>query len=89
MPTHKSAEKRQRQNIKIRARNRNTRSAIATSIKKSLKSIKENDLIVAESAANHTMKLIDTAKSKSVLHKNTAARKISRLMKKVNQAKTA
>jgi len=84
LANHKSAIKRARQNEGRRLRNR----SVKTRVKGIVKRI---NLAVNENAGDSAAALIDTAKSeidraakKGVLHKNTAARKISRLSKKVN-----
>ena len=62
-------------------------------IKSNLKTVvkKANAAIVAgaadkDAAIKAAVKAIDSAKSKGVLHKNTAARKVSRLAKRANKA---
>ena len=80
MANHKSAIKRAKQNEVRRLRNRSTRSAMKTAIKKVY--------VAKEEAAENTAEIFKTAQSviakaakKGVLHKNTAARKTSRLAK--------
>jgi small subunit ribosomal protein S20 len=84
--THASAEKRNRQNIKRRERNRAIRATIRTSVKKviSLNSAGEKDAADAEFKKATT--LLDRAVTNGVLHKNNAARRISRLQKQVSSA---
>lgn len=81
MANHKSALKRARQNTVRRNRNR----AVKTRIKHVVKGIRQastegaaDDLVVQLNAAKS---VIDKAAKKGVIHKNTAARKISRLSK--------
>jgi len=81
----KSAQKRIRVAAKRQARNKHIKSTTKTAIKK---------VTVAASAKNDDAKAlliqaiaaIDKAASKGVYHKNTAARKKSKLTKMVNKA---
>lgn len=84
MATHKSALKRQRQNIKRRERNRAARSTIKTAIKKVLTAIEEKDREKVETLFRETVALINKTASKGIIHRNTASRKISRLARRVN-----
>jgi len=81
---HKSAVKRNRQNVVRNARNTHIRSTMRTYVKQVREAIAAGDL---ESAKNHLVKAvpyIDKAATKGVIHKSTAIRKISRLTKLVN-----
>jgi len=89
MPIMKSAKKRLRQNIKQNLRNRSYKSALKTQIKNFLGVVKEGNVQAAEKELHLTIKKIDKAASKGILHKNTASRKKSRLTKKLNQIKAA
>jgi small subunit ribosomal protein S20 len=51
--------------------------------------VEAKDVQVAETEFKEFMKLIDTASRKGVYHKNTAARKKSRLQKQLNALKKA
>ena len=84
MATHKSAEKRMRQNEKRRMRNASIKTRVKTSIKEVLSALEEKDRERSSKALLSATKVIDSAASKGVLHRNNAARKISRLTKKVN-----
>ena len=84
MANHKSAEKRARQNEKRRERNISARSRVKTSVKVALKSIEEKDVEKSRSVLLDTTKTIAKAAAKGIFPKKTAARKISRLTKKVN-----
>ena len=83
----KSQKKRNRQNEKLRQKNSQVRSAIRTLSKRVLSSIdsKENAETLL-SLRNTFIKTVDKAASSGIIHKNTAARKISRLTRKVNTA---
>ncbi len=83
MANIKSQIKRNRQNEKARTRNKAVRSEIRTTVKAAEGAIGTDDSSVALVRA---IQRIDTAAGKGVIHKNTAARKKSRLMKKANAA---
>lgn len=89
MATHRSAEKRNRQNEKRRMRNTSIKTHVKTKVKAVLKSVKDKDIEGAKSALTSVIPVIDKASVKGVLHKNTASRKISRLTKKVNTLHTS
>ncbi|AIY05227.1 ribosomal protein S20 [Planococcus sp. PAMC 21323] len=80
MPNIKSAIKRVRTNDTKNAQNSHVKSAMRSSIKKA-----ETALTNKDENANDTVKVaiqqVEKAASKGLLHKNTAARKKSRLMK--------
>ena len=86
MATHASALKRHRQSLKRKERNRERLSRLKTLTKKA-------ETVQGPDAAIITLKsatsAIDKAKTKGALHRNTAARKISRLAKRVNRQLTA
>lgn len=89
MPVKKkkpSVLKRQRQEQKRRMRNKQ----VLTKIKALIKNVKKQILDGQEygPSLNTAIKEIDKAVSKGALHKNTAARKKSRLMKTVNKLTT-
>tara|TARA_B100001029_G_scaffold41143_1_gene32043 strand:+ start:142 stop:402 length:261 start_codon:yes stop_codon:yes gene_type:complete len=83
MANIKSQIKRNRQNEKRRARNKAIRSEVNSRVKNTLKSAElgESD----EEELRIAIKKIDKAARKNILHKNTAARKKSRLTKRYNQ----
>ncbi|BCS96132.1 30S ribosomal protein S20 [Desulfoluna limicola] len=86
MANHKSAKKRAIQNEKKRARN----MAVKTQMKNAVKAVRSAEADKAENMTDTLIKatsVIDVAAKKGVIHKNTAARKISRLTKLVNGVK--
>jgi small subunit ribosomal protein S20 len=86
MANIKSQIKRNKQNLKAAERNKAVRSELKTRTKNATKAIETG----ADDAADLTkaaVKRIDTAATKGVIHKNAAARRKSRLMKKANAAK--
>jgi small subunit ribosomal protein S20 len=79
-----SAEKRQRQSEVRRLRNRKVRSEVRTEVKKFLEVVESKNKEKAGAAYRSCQKLIDSAARKGVYHRNTAARKKSRLGAKLN-----
>lgn len=84
MPNIKSAIKRVKTSEKRRLRNASQKSALRTSIKAVEVAVDNNDANVAKEAFLQASRKLDKAVSKGLLHKNAAARKKSRLAKKVN-----
>jgi small subunit ribosomal protein S20 len=83
----KSQIKRNKQNRKQRLRNRVYRGTARTYIKKAQTSINTGDFEKAKAETMKAIKALDKAVSKGVLHKNNAARRKARLMKKLNELK--
>ncbi len=88
MANHKSALKRARQNELSRLRNKAVKTRVKSIVNDLRSSVEgsSNGDVPAKLIAAQT--LIDKASKKGVIHKKTAARKISRLSKLVNSAKT-
>ncbi len=76
---NKSAEKRERQEARRRLRNRMAKSTMRTAIKKFDAAVAAGDKAAAEQAMAESNKLLDTVAGKGIIHRNTAARKKSRL----------
>ena len=83
MANIKSQIKRNRQNEKQRVRNRSIRSEINSRVKNTLVSAESGE--TAEEELRLALKKIDKAAAKNILHKNTAARKKSRLVRRYNE----
>lgn len=83
MPNIKSAKKRVKVIATKTLQNKAINSDLKTNIKKADAAIAEGAENKAE-IVNATIKKIDMAASKGILHKNTAARKKSALAKKLN-----
>ena len=83
-----SARKRVRQDAKKNATNRARKSAVKTQIKHLEDAIKSGDMTKVQESFKAVVKKLDKVASTSTMHKNTAARKKSRLAKKVNALKT-
>ena len=85
MANIKSAKKRIRVAAKRQARNKHIKSGTKTAIKKVTVAAKAGDTATKDLLVQ-AISSIDKACSKGVFHKNTAARKKSRLTKMVNKA---
>ena len=83
MPNIKSAKKRVLVSAANYERNKAYRSALRTAIKKANAAI-ESGAADADVAVKVAVKKIDQACAKGILHKNTAARRVSKLTKSVN-----
>ena len=80
-----SAKKRVRQNLKARQINRARKSQTKTQIKHYEEILQSGDVEAATEQLRLTVKKLDKIASKSTMHKKTAARKKSRLTKKLNE----
>lgn len=83
MANNKSAEKRDRQSQKRRAKNRDVRSQMRTAIKKLRGAVEASDAKAAAELLPKTLSVIDVTAKKSVIHGNTASRYKSRLTRAV------
>lgn len=83
MPNIKSAKKRVKVIATKTARNKAQRSELRTVIKNAAVSIASGESNSAD-AVRLAIKKIDQCVSKGILHKNTAARKKSALVRKLN-----
>jgi len=86
---HKSAEKRNRQRIKRRARNVFHLSTMRTFMKRLRKALETNDLETAKESLPLALQAIGKAASKGVIHSNTAARYSSRVTLAFNKKAAA
>ena len=80
----KSAKKRVLVAQKKADRNKAVKSKVKTFVKKVYAAIDANDKDAAQAALKAAISEINKAGSKGVYHKNTCARKVSRLTKAVN-----
>lgn len=85
MPNIKSAVKRVRIADRKSIRNTSLKSALRTSVKKFEISLSTQNAEDARAALLHATRSLDKAVTKGILHKNTAARKKSRLTQKLNK----
>lgn len=84
MANIKSQIKRNRQNEKRRVANKAVRSELRSRTKSALAAAESGEDVEARTA--RAMKQIDKAAKAGVIHKNAAARRKSRLAKRVNAA---
>jgi small subunit ribosomal protein S20 len=84
-----SAKKRVRQNLKARARNRARKELIKQPLKAFTAAVTAGDWKTAEEQLKTAVKKMDSVATKGTIHKNTAARKRSRLTKRLNAARAA
>ena len=84
MPHHKSADKRLRQTVKRTEINRSRLSRVRTFVKNVESALATGDKNAAQSAFNVAQPELHRATTKGVLHRNTVARKLSRLAARIN-----
>jgi small subunit ribosomal protein S20 len=82
-----SAKKRVRQNTKKRAINRARKSQVKTQVKHFEAAVSRGDVEAASEQYRLVVKKLDKTAATSTMHKRTAARKKSRLAKKLNSLK--
>jgi small subunit ribosomal protein S20 len=82
-----SAKKRVRQNEKRRTTNRARKSQVKTQIKRFEAALSQGDAVAASEQFRLVVKKLDKVASTSTIHKRTAARKKSRLAKRLNNLK--
>ena len=83
MATHRSAEKRHRQTVRRTAVNRARESRIRTYVKKVETALSAGDKEAARAAFGLAAPEMQRGITKGVLHKNTVARKLSRLSARI------
>ena len=86
MPVTKSAQKRVRANKRKRLRNKSVYSLAKTNITKAERLIFSGELESAQGMVIEAISSLDKAAEKGIIHPNNAARRKSRLMKKLNEA---
>lgn len=84
MPHHQSAEKRLRQTEKRTAVNSARLSRVRTFVKKVETAIASGDKAAAEMAFQTAQPELHRATTTGVMHRNTVARKLSRLAARIN-----
>lgn len=88
MANTSAAKKDIRKNAKRRTRNRLVKAKTRTVVKRALGAIDDGDQDAAAQIRQAQVEL-DSAASKGIIHKNTAARKKSRLVKHLRQTLAA
>jgi small subunit ribosomal protein S20 len=86
---HPSAIKRNRQNLKRRARNRGVQASVRTEIRKLREVVAQGDQAAAEAELRIAVKDLNKAASKGVIHRNAASRRIARLSRHVASMRSA
>ena len=84
MANIKSAKKRILVSRKRADRNKSVRSRVKTAVKKVDQAIEAGDKAAATEALRAAVSELDKATKKGIYHKNTTARKVSRMTKAVN-----
>jgi small subunit ribosomal protein S20 len=84
MANIKSQIKRNRQNEKLRLRNKSAKAELRTRVKSALTERAEGAASAAESL-RLAIKRLDQAASKGIIHKNQAANRKSRLVKRLSK----
>ncbi len=82
----KSAQKQARVAERRQQRNKSVRSQVKTNVTKAEKLIFSGELEAARGAVVTATASLDKAAEKGIIHSNNAARRKSRLMKKLNEA---
>ncbi|MFQ5501168.1 MAG: 30S ribosomal protein S20 [Phycisphaerae bacterium] len=84
-----SSQKRLRQNRVRAARNSVRKHQIKTAIRKVNDAILERNVEAAEKTFREAVRFLDCNSNRNTIHKNTAARRKSRLAKRINALKAA
>ncbi len=79
MANHKDAIKRNNQNIRRRAANRHYRSVMRNQIKRTRAAIDAGDQNTANDELKKAVSIIQRVAGKGIIHRNQAARRVSRL----------
>jgi small subunit ribosomal protein S20 len=83
--THASAEKRHRQSLKHRIRNRSARAKVQTEVRKLNEVLEGKDAKKTQEQLRTTISTLMKTATKGVMHKRTAARRVGRLSKAVHR----
>jgi len=86
LPQIKSNIKTMEKDAARHAANSRVKSSVHTAIRRTTEAIATGESDAVKNAYDKASRVIDSAARKGVLHKNTAARKKSRLAAKVNSA---
>jgi small subunit ribosomal protein S20 len=88
LANHKSAEKRNKQSLVKRERNRASKSTLRTVVK-SFGAALDKGPVEAKEALAQALPIINKSASQGIIHKKNASRKVSRLSKKLHKATVA
>ena len=87
MPNTASAKKRVRQNAKRRALNHWRKRRVKEQVRSFLKAVQAHDVATAETEYRKVCGVLDKVACTSTLHRNTAARRKSRLNRRLLELK--
>ncbi len=87
MPNTKSAQKRLRQNIARRDRNRSIVRAVRTQCRKVREAVEAGNIELAETEFRQATRRLDRAGARNIVHRNAAARTKSRLSARIKALK--
>ena len=79
IPVHPSAEKRHRQSLERRDRNRAIKTRVHSAVKQAIQAIEGADANSAEQELRKATRVLSKAVGKGALHRNTVSRKVARL----------
>jgi small subunit ribosomal protein S20 len=85
IPVHPSAEKRHRQSLKRRDRNRAIKTRVHSAVKQAVKAIEGTDAGSAAQELREATRVLYKAAGQGTLHRNTAARKVARLSRALHR----
>lgn len=80
----KSAQKKHRQSLKRRERNKNLSSSLKTKIKQFNSAIEEKDIEKSRELLKGLVSAVDKAATKGLLHKGNSSRRVSRYSRKLH-----
>jgi small subunit ribosomal protein S20 len=83
VPNNESAKKRVRQTVKRNAVNQWRKRRIKEQVKTFLKAVQDQNVETAEAEFRKTCSILDKVATSSTLHRNTAARRKSRLSRRL------
>ncbi|NKB89867.1 MAG: 30S ribosomal protein S20 [Acidobacteria bacterium] len=89
MPNIASAKKRMRQSVVRRDRNRGSRSALRTSLRKLDEAIEAGDMDRIRESWTAAQSLLDRTAQRGVIHRNQAARKKARLSRRISKLESS
>jgi len=89
VPNTESAKKRVRQSVKRQALNQWRKRRVKNQVKAFLDAVQNKDVSAAESELRKVASVLDKVSSTSTMHRNTAARRKSRLARRLNALKSA
>lgn len=84
-----SAEKRIRQNVKRNAQNRSRRAVLKSTMRSTHEALSSGGSANAQQVVKEAVQILDREANRRTLHRNAAARRKSKLMKKLNTLKAA